>query len=68
MRVAPVLLLLSLSQPFYGQNGTNVPSSTAQDNAALTTMYSTDQKAREGNHIDWRQLARDDEQRRKDLR
>jgi hypothetical protein len=31
-------------------------------------MFTVDQKAREGDHIDWAKLTKDDEQRRNDLR
>lgn len=37
------------------------------DNAKLTAMYTVDQSARQGDHIDWIKLSRDDEQRRQDL-
>ena len=69
MRLAFVLLLPLLSSCLYGQ--VSVPSNSAsavQDNVTLSEMYKLDQKAREGDHIDWAKLAKDDEQRRKDLR
>lgn len=68
MRIALTFLLLALTQPFYAQSGMSTSTHVVQDNPALTSMYTTDQKAREGDHIDWGQLAKDDEQRRKDLR
>ncbi len=40
---------------------------TATDNSTLTAMYTTDQAAREGEHIDWVKLSKEDEQRRKDV-
>ena len=69
MRIAALLLLSLLTLQFYGQDASPATaSSPVQDNATLTAMYNTDQKAREGDHVDWGKLAKDDEQRRKDLR
>ena len=66
MRIVTTLLLSLFSLRSYGQNVTSVTApSPVQDNAALTQMYNTDQKAREGDHIDWAKLGKDDEQRRK---
>lgn len=41
--------------------------SPVTDNPKLTTMFNTDQSAREGDHIDWVKLSKEDEQRRHDL-
>jgi hypothetical protein len=69
MRLAFVLLLSLISSCLYGQVIVSSNSASAvQDNAALTEMYNVDQKAREGDHIDWVKLTKDDEQRRNDLR
>jgi len=69
MRQAIALLFyLSLPSLDAQVNAPSNPASAVQDNAAVTEMYNVDQKAREGNHIDWAQLTKDDEQRRKNLR
>ena len=38
------------------------------DNAKLSEMYAVDQAAREGDHIDWAKLTKEDEQRRQEVR
>jgi hypothetical protein len=69
MRLLFVLLFVLLAPKLSGQaNLSSGSASSVSDNAALTEMYTADQKAREGDHIDWVKLSKDDEQRRKDLR
>ena len=69
MQIVAILLLSLLTLRSYGQNTPSAtPPSPVQDNADLTEMYNIDQKAREGDHIDWAKLSKDDEQRRMDLR
>ena len=69
MRIALVLLLSLISSCLQAQaRSTNNSLSSVSDNATLTEMFTVDQKAREGVHIDWAKLTKDDEQRRNELR
>ena len=65
-------LLLSLSLVFASALVAQGPQTTRQavisDNTKLSEMYTVDQTAREGDHIDWAKLTRDDEQRRQEVR
>ena len=65
MRLPLVLLLSLVSTCLHAQTNSTLPVS---DNAKLTEMFTVDQQAREGDHIDWAKLTKDDQQRRGDLR
>ena len=43
------------------------PKPADLNNARLSEMYTVDQAARQGDHIDWAKLSREDEQRRQDV-
>lgn len=69
MRLAVVLFLSLTSSSLLAQSSSsNSSPSAVSDNPTLTEMFNVDQKAREGDHIDWAKLTKDDEQRRTDLR
>ena len=68
MRLAIVLLFLAPSCLHPQARSANKSPSPVADNPALTEMFTVDQKAREGDPIDWAKLTKDDEQRRNDLR
>jgi hypothetical protein len=69
MRLAFVLLLFLAPSCLHAQTSSiNNPPSPVLDNPALTEMFTVNQKARDGGPIDWAKLAKDDEQRRNDLR
>jgi hypothetical protein len=69
MRLALVLLLSFIPSCLQAQTiPTNNLPSHVSDNPTLTEMFTLDQEARGSDHIDWAKLAKDDEQRRNDLR
>ena len=68
LRLSLALVCGTLGPTAHCQTGAPSSSSLVLDNPALTNMYNVDQKAREGDHIDWPKLAKEDDQRRKDVR
>ena len=63
--LAPLVLALPAWLPAQTTTAASVPP--AGDNAALTSLFTVDQSAREGNHIDWGKLIQEDEQRRQQV-
>lgn len=66
-QILVTLILLALLPIAHGQVGVRPAPSPVADNPTLTSMFTLDQAAREGDHVDWAKLGKDDEGRRKDL-